>query len=79
MKVIGKFITTDSDFDEQPIWLIEVQNLSFELQRKIIEAVDCKIEFIEIKEQDWKELIECNSFNVRQFPCVINGYLDFVV
>lgn len=78
MNVLGKYITTDSDFDPQPMFLVRLQDLSQELQDRIVQAVEYKEEYFTIQHTDYDELNNSNIFNLSIFPFVVDAYINFI-
>lgn len=79
MKLLGKFITTQSDFDSQPVFLIELDNVSNDFRNKVLNALKDRQEYILIGSTDYDELIKNNVFEQYEFPILIEAYVDFVV
>lgn len=79
MKVLGKFITTQSDFDSQPVFLIELDNVSNEFRNKVLNGLNNRQEYILIDSTDYEQLIKNNVFEQYKFPFLIETYMDFVV
>jgi hypothetical protein len=73
---MGKIITSSSDFDPQPIFILDTGYLSCELKERMISAVNSNTECISIRSSDWEEIKKHNVFSLKKFPCLIDGYVD---
>ena len=79
MKVLGKFITTQSDFDPQPVFIIELDHVSIGFRNKVLEGIENRQEYILIGSTEYDELMKNNMFEQYKFPVLIEAYMDFVV